>query len=195
MQPAIFAKHYIKAKLRGLPVEEIAASMGICLKTMYTYMGKPEFKAALGNIEDMTTSFEMEEVADQGAELIKKAYELHLLGIEEAIEEGDFKKARKIAIDGLKICKTDADTKRVFLAIGEVNITHIQHNPQYVQMLTHDREEIMSELMDVVREVADIDTYQKILTRLGQTPQIEHDDDVIDVEGTEEESVAETDKI
>jgi hypothetical protein len=60
--------------------------------------------------------------------IISVAFQLHEKGIKDAMDNKNWKEARKIALDALKIAKVEAEIKRIFLVIaGDVNINQTQN--------------------------------------------------------------------
>jgi predicted transcriptional regulator len=119
--PAVFSKLYMEYKDRGMNQSEIARELGISRTTLCTYLNDPDFRAHLTPKLDETEQLAVNQAAmsvstsiNRNEQIIDTAYKLHLKGIQDAIKDGDFREARNISIDALKIARTEAEIKRIF---------------------------------------------------------------------------------
>ena len=84
--------------------------------------------------------------------IIETAYKLHLQGIQVAIQQKDYKLARDISIEALKIARTEADIKRTFSLLvdnRQVNIMNINDVPPGV--MDEIRQSIINEVVNMFR--------------------------------------------
>lgn len=150
--PNSFKIAYAPLKAEGLTPGQIASQMKISKKTLGRYLKNPDY------VLDVSTETQLEKRAAMKAEnhsdkILETAYKLHEKGIHDALFDTidgkdyikahpDYKAARQISIDALKIARTEAEIKRVFLAVGQMNIDNRQVN------ITQIRNEIMQEVWD-----------------------------------------------
>jgi len=134
-----FLSLYIPLKMKGMSVRKIADEIGVSPVTLQTYkrtwiptVAEPDkLKKAIIK-ENMV---EAENRMEYNETLIDTAYKLHLQGIQTAIKDNDYKTARDISIEALKIAKTEAEIKRTFSLLvdnRQVNIMNINDVPPEV---------------------------------------------------------------
>jgi len=129
--PVQFGQKYLEALDKGIIQKiDIIKYMKISSATFYAYWKDPEYRAQTKKtIEKFEHKVkELKLGTNHREKIIETAYRLHERGIADAISQKSWAKARKISIDALKICKTEMEIERVFVAIGEVNIQNTQVN-------------------------------------------------------------------
>lgn len=132
--PLQFARIYAPLKAKDLSRRLIALKMKVSSRTLDRYLVNPEYVAVLTGETVKAESYELQQGDEHSSKIIEAAYKLHEKGIHDAIfetlpdgtdklkENPDYDKARQISIDALKIARTEADVKRIFLSIGSLHI-------------------------------------------------------------------------
>ena len=127
LSEAEFVDLYRKAKSEGCRNKtEIIQYMGISRTQFYRKLKSPIVKNDLEHTRNKKKQIIRQEVQKEinhSEQIIKVAYQLHEKGIKDATDRGDWEEARRLSIDALRICKTEAEIRRVFVMIGgDVNI-------------------------------------------------------------------------
>jgi len=161
-----------------LPQRKMAEALRISRTTLQHYLNDPKYRLQEKEVVQKVAQVAQKKVK-HSEELIETAFQLHKKGIRDAINAGNWKDARKIALDSLKICHADTEIKRVFInitgdLIQNLTVNQIQDHPQYAHIhskaMNNDWMEDMGLLCDDCRE------------RISK----KYSDDVIDIEGTDE---------
>ena len=122
-----FIERFFNAKKSGCRNKtEMMKYMGISRTQFYRKMKSPIVKNDLEharNKKEQVVHKEVQEEINHSEQIIRIAYQLHEKGIKDATNAGDWEEARRLSIDALRICKTEAEIKKVFVMIGgDVNI-------------------------------------------------------------------------
>ena len=128
--PPEFAAKFAEAKLKSTNQAQIAEALGISRRTLQRYLRVPEYTSLMAQtvatktISAMTHS---ETIIDTAYKLYKNAIAEALVA--ETIVDGklvkvvpNYKEARRLSIEALKIAITEAQIKRLFVVMGDVNI-------------------------------------------------------------------------
>lgn len=165
-----FLTLYVPLKMEGLSIRKIAKAMGINPGTLQKY--KKQY--ALPNIEEgkeVMNAVNAQVIKDtlddynHSETVIETAYKLHLKGIQVAMMDNDYKLARDISIEALKIAKTEADIKRTFSLLvdnRQVNITVEGVPPDVMDEI---RESVALEIYAHLRDCGLCDSCKKIIGR------------------------------
>ncbi|MCK5602518.1 hypothetical protein KAR91_11630 [Candidatus Pacearchaeota archaeon] len=118
---ARFKRKYPPLLAKGMSRPEIALKLDVSVRTLERYLAKEDY---VGKV-----TAEMEKINERdivigesnSKQIITVAYKLFKKAINAAIEKKDFPEARRLSLDALKIAKTEAEVKKVFFTIGQVN--------------------------------------------------------------------------
>ena len=119
-----------------MPQRQVAELLNISRTTLQRYFNNPDYRLQEKEVAQVVQKVVQvnQTKMNNSEEIIDTAFKLHKKGIADAIKEGDWKEARTIALNALKIARVEAEIKRIFLVIGgDVNVnstTNIQLNLQ-----------------------------------------------------------------
>ena len=120
--PTQFKTVYAPLKAKGLTKKQIAGKMKVSTRTIERYMANPDYVEVVSVATKQAEHQELIKGENHSDKIIEAAYRLHEKGIQDAINDKDYEEARRISIDALRIAKTEAEIKRIFMIVGNLNI-------------------------------------------------------------------------
>jgi len=153
--PKAFAARYAPLRAKGLSREEIADKMSISTKTLERYLANPDYESILSTKTEDGDNKDIEKAKEKSTTIISAAYRLHEKGIADAVKKKDWKVAREISIEALKIARTEADIKRVVNAISgpTINITYNNVSVFYDRLDNMQKDALIKEVVSRAMEM------------------------------------------
>lgn len=180
--PERFSLYYPKFKAEGLTQEQIADKMGISSRTLSKYLVNPKYQLQSANNIQAEKQIVQKEAKSRADQIIDAGYSIHAILIEHYKNKGDkqfksadikngemsYEKCAEMTREALKVCRTEADIKRVFAAI-QVNVDNRELN------VGGDCQRCSQDIIKIIMGSVDPKTMERIVEAIDKNKVVERD--------------------